>query len=151
MFVVTSLLLQLAYPRHRQSSSWLLKFSVSCGINSTVRVDNTYFENVSGFKWKLTKTFEQRFHDLDAFKSEFWHVMFPKSTRWIPHWGFSAVRSDSPTINYSKDRHQTENLTQDQIKRLEEIDFKWKLKWLCQDIFATLWWSWRASGKNGLL
>jgi len=58
-----------------------------------------------GLKWKLTtETFEQRCHDLEAFKCEFGHYNVPSK-----YWGIGAIRSDPPTKRYSKDRYQGAN------------------------------------------
>jgi len=80
-----------------------------------------------GFKWKLTETFAQRCHDLEAFKSEFGHCNVPYKYSANPSLGnwCSTTR-----YNYNQiQRGQTprSNLTQDEIERLGEIGFKWKL------------------------
>jgi len=83
-----------------------------------------------GFKWRVTnfpKTFEQRCHDLEAFKSEFGHCNVPNR-----YWVNPLLGNWCTTMRcaYNKIRQgQTpkRNLTQDQIERLEEIGFKWRV------------------------
>ena len=83
-----------------------------------------------GFKWKLgyqdRKTFEQRYHDLEVFKSKFGHCNVPfkySVDLSLGNW-CSGTRCAYDQIQ----RGQTprSKLTQDQIERLDEIGFKWK-------------------------
>jgi len=81
-----------------------------------------------GFKWKLRETFEERYHDLEAFKTKFGHC------------NVSSKNSVNPSLgkwcNYTRYTYQKiqqgqkprSKLTQDEIERLEEIGFKWKLR-----------------------
>ena len=82
-----------------------------------------------GFKWKVQETFEQRYYDLQALKSEFGPCNVPIRYSTNPSLGqwCSKMRS---THNKIQQGHITERkLTQDQIARLEEIGFKeWKVK-----------------------
>ena len=82
-----------------------------------------------GFKWDLANktAFEQRCRDLEISKREFGHCNVPYRYLVNPSLGnwCNAMR-----YAYKKIRQgQTPkgNLTQDQIKRLEEIAFKWDL------------------------
>ena len=80
------------------------------------------------FKWKLRETLEQRYRDLEAFKSEFGHCNVP--TRYsvnpsLGHWCRAMRYSYNKMQQGQKPRS---NLTQELIKRLEEIGFKWKVK-----------------------
>ena len=81
-----------------------------------------------GFKWKVQETFEQRCHDLEAFKSEFGHCNVPVKYSVNPSLGSwcSTMRCTHKQIQQGQTPKM--NLTQDQIERLEEIGFKWKLK-----------------------
>jgi len=81
-----------------------------------------------GFKWKLTETFEQRYHDLEAFKTKFGHCNIPLRYSVNPSLGnwCNAMRCAYNKIQQGQTPKST--LTQDEIERLEEIGFKWKLK-----------------------
>jgi hypothetical protein len=88
-----------------------------------------------GFKWNIHETFEQRCHDLGAFKSEFGHCDVPSrysADRSLGQW-CSATRCAYNKIQQGQTPKM--NLTSDQIERLEEIGFKWKLSY-GQDTFA---------------
>jgi len=81
-----------------------------------------------GMIWKLPEIFEQRFYDLEAFKSEFGHCNVPSRYSVNPSLGYWCR-----WMRYSYNRIQqgqtpSTSLTQDQIERLEEIGFKWKLR-----------------------
>jgi len=80
-----------------------------------------------GFKWKIKETFEQRFRDLEAFKSEFRHCNVPSKYSVDPSLG----KWCSTMRGYYNKIQQGQTLkiyiTQDQIERLEEIGFKWKI------------------------
>jgi len=86
-----------------------------------------------GFKWKLVyqgkTTFEQRCHDLQVFKSEFGHCdvsrgklfsVNPSLGKWC-----NEIRYCYKKIQQGQTPRR--KFTQDQIQRLEEIGFKWKL------------------------
>jgi len=84
-----------------------------------------------GFKWNLLnvpQTFEQRCHDLEAFKSEFGHCHVPyKYSANLSLWNW--CRKTRCTYNQiQQGQTPSRNLTQDQIECLEEIGFKWKLR-----------------------
>ena len=81
-----------------------------------------------GFKWKLKETFEDHFRDLEIFKSEFGHCNIPQKYSVNPSLGnwCNTVRSAYNKIQQGQTPKI--NLTQDQIERLEEIGFKWKLR-----------------------
>ena len=77
-----------------------------------------------GFKWKLMVSFEQRCHELEAFKSDFGHCNAHRNHalgRWC-----NAMRASYNKIQQGQKPNY--NLNQDQIKCLEDIGFKWKLK-----------------------
>ena len=84
-----------------------------------------------GFKWKgkairtvRQKTFEQRCRDLEAFKSEFGHCNVPKSYSADPslgHWS-NIMRCTYKRIQ--RGLTPDNKLSQDQIKRLEQIGFQ---------------------------
>jgi hypothetical protein len=77
-----------------------------------------------GFKWTLTETFEQRCHALEAFKSEFGHCNVPQRYSADPSLGqwYGKMRCAYNKIQQGQTPER--NLTQEQIKRLEEIGFK---------------------------
>ena len=84
------------------------------------------------YKWKVAlqgkkTTFEQRCHDLEAFKSKFghYHVPFvysanPSLAKWCSTMRFAYYQIQQGQTPNS-------NLTPDQIERLGEIGFRWKL------------------------
>jgi hypothetical protein len=82
-----------------------------------------------GFKWNIKgkhnkETFEQHFNDLEAFIDEFGHCIVPSKYSADPALGIWCK-----TMRYDYNQIQpTKKLTQDQIERLEEIGFKWKLR-----------------------
>jgi hypothetical protein len=80
---------------------------------------------VIGFKWKVTVTFEERCHDLEAFQREFGRCNGSRKYSANPSLGQWCN-----TMRYSYNQIQQgqiskRNLTQDKIERLEEIGFKW--------------------------
>jgi len=85
-----------------------------------------------GFKWKHVDqgkaTFQQRYHDLETFKSEFGHCNVSRVYSVNPSFGkwCSTMRCTYNQIQQGQTPQS--NLTQDQIERLEEIGFKWKLR-----------------------
>jgi len=86
-----------------------------------------------GLKWKLsrlTEIFEQHCHDLEAFKSEFGHCNVSQRYSVNPTLGKWCSTKMRCAYNNKIQQGLTpkRNLTQDQIERLEEIGFKWKLK-----------------------
>jgi len=93
-----------------------------------------------GFKWKLIETFEQKCHDLEAFKSEFGHCNVPYKYSANPSLGYwcSNIRYSYNQIRQGET--PSRNLTRDQIERLKEIGFKWKLtetfEQRCRDLEA---------------
>jgi len=83
-----------------------------------------------GFKWKLTngaEIFEQRCHDLEAFKSEFGHCNVGQKYSANPSLGNWCSKMRCAYNKIQQGQSPQSNLTQDQIERLEEIGFKWKL------------------------
>ena len=83
-----------------------------------------------GFKLDLANntTFEQRYHDLEAFKSEFGHCNVTSRFSVHPSLGKWCIRMRYTHNQIQKGQTPKRNLTQDQIERLEEIGFKWKLR-----------------------
>ena len=84
-----------------------------------------------GFKWKVVdfdKNFEKRCHDLEAYKKKFGHCNVPQRYSSDPSLGSwcSTMRLTYHQIQQGKPTNR--NLSQDRIKRLEEIGFKWKGK-----------------------
>ena len=80
------------------------------------------------FKWKRKETFEEGLRDLEAFKSRFghcnvsyWYLANPSLGKWC-----SKMRCANNQIQQGQTPKR--NLTADQIARLQEIGFKWKLK-----------------------
>jgi len=84
-------------------------------------------EQEIGFKWNVA-TFEQRCHDLLAFKSEFGHCNVSRKYSADPSLGnwCNTIRSSYKKIQQGQTPRR--NLTQDEIERLEEIGFKWTLR-----------------------
>ena len=81
-----------------------------------------------GFRWKVQKRFEQRFRDLEAFKNKFGHCNVSRKYSADPSLGYWCG-----TMRYTYNKIQQgqtarNNLTHDQIERLEVIGFKWKLR-----------------------
>jgi len=81
-----------------------------------------------GFKWKVIETFAQRCRDLEAFKSEFGHCNVPYGYSVNPSLGYWCSKMRYSYNQIQQGQTPSRNLTQDQIDRLEEIGFKWKLK-----------------------
>jgi len=81
-----------------------------------------------GFKWNATETFEQHWHDLEAFKSEFGHCNVPYKYSVNPSLGNWCSNMRCTYNQIQQGETPKRNLTQDQIERLEEIGFKWKVK-----------------------
>ena len=82
-----------------------------------------------GFKWgKAAETFEQRCRDLEAFKSEFGHCNVPQKYSVNTSLGQWCTKMRCAYKKIQQGQTPKRNLTQDQIERLEEIGFKWKLK-----------------------
>jgi hypothetical protein len=80
------------------------------------------------FRWKAKDAFEQRFHDLEAFKSEFGHCNVGCKYLADPSLGSWCIRIRYTYNHIQKGQTPKRTLTQDQIERLEEIGFKWKVK-----------------------
>ena len=81
-----------------------------------------------GFKWKLVETFEQHCRDLEAFKSEFGHCNVPCKYSANPSFGIWCIQIRYSYNQIQQGQQPSRNLTQDQIERLEEIGFKWKIR-----------------------
>ena len=81
-----------------------------------------------GFKWKTSETFEQRCHDLEAFKSKFGHCNVPYQYSLDPSLGKWCSKMRCAYNHRQQGQTPKGNLTQDQIARLEEIGFKWKIQ-----------------------
>jgi len=83
-----------------------------------------------GFKWKLANktTFEQRCRDLELFKSEFGHCNVSCKYSANPSLGMWCNATRAAYKKIQQGNTPKKNLTQDQIERLEEIGFKWKLR-----------------------
>ena len=81
-----------------------------------------------GFKWNAHETFEQRCHDLKAFKSQFGHCNVPWKYSVDPSLGQWCSTTRCAYNKIQQGKTPKRNLTQDQMERLEEIGFKWKLK-----------------------
>jgi len=81
-----------------------------------------------GFKWKLRETFEQRCHDLEAFKSEFGHCNVSSKNSVNPSLGNWCSKMRCAYNHIQQGQTPKINFTQDQIERLEKIGLKWKLK-----------------------
>ena len=83
-----------------------------------------------GFKWKLANktTFEQRCHDLEVFKNEFGHCTVSRTYSVDSSLGDWCNKMRGAFKQTQQGQTPTRNLTQDQIERLEEIGFKWKLR-----------------------
>jgi len=79
-----------------------------------------------GFKWNLTVSFEQRCHDLEAFKSEFGHCNVSHSHSADPSLGNWCYKMRFTYNQIQQGQTPKNKLTEDQIERLEEIGFKWK-------------------------
>jgi len=79
-----------------------------------------------GFKWHAhDASFHKRCHELMAFRKEFGHCNVPRTYQDIPSFG---IWCDSMSYAYrrlQKGKKIRSNLSQDRIKRLEEIGFKW--------------------------
>jgi len=81
-----------------------------------------------GFKWTVFKTFEQHCRDLEAFKSEFGHCNVPCKYSANPSFGIWCIQIRYSYNQIQQGQQPSRNLTQDQIERLEEIGFKWKIR-----------------------
>ena len=82
-----------------------------------------------GFKWKsdgLDKKFEQRCHDLEAFKRKFGHCNVSRNYSADPSLGRWCNRMRYVYNQIQQGKSTECNLSQDRIERLEEIGFKWK-------------------------
>jgi hypothetical protein len=80
-----------------------------------------------GFIWKFRdygRTFEQRCHDLEAFKSEFRHCNVSRTYLADPSLGNWCSRMRGDYNEIQQGQAPRKNLTPDQIERLEEIGFK---------------------------
>ena len=76
-----------------------------------------------GFKWKVQETFEQRYHDLKTFKSEFGYCNVSCKA------AYTSLGNGCGTMRHSynqihKGQTPWSNLTQDEIECLEEMNFK---------------------------
>jgi hypothetical protein len=81
------------------------------------------------FKWELKETFEEeRFRDVEAFKSKFGHCNGSQNCSADPSLGNWCRTMRVAYKQIQQGQKPKSNLTQDQIERLEEIDFKWKLR-----------------------
>jgi len=92
-----------------------------------------------GFKWKVEyqgkTTFEQRCHDLEAFKSEFGHCNVSQKYSVNPTLGNWCRKMRCSYNKIQQGQKPKSTLTQDQIERLEEIGFKWKVEYQGKTIF----------------
>ena len=92
-----------------------------------------------GFKWKINETlFEQRCHDLQAFKKEFGHCKVPSKYAVNQ---LLATFCTNTRHAYNTTRPGKNRLSPDQIKQLEETGFKWnahdeKFEERCQELEA---------------
>ena len=80
-----------------------------------------------GFKWKLanTTTFEQRCHDLEAYKNEFGHCNVPRQYSANPSLGTWCNTMRYAYNQIQQGQTPSSNLTPDQIARLEDAGFIW--------------------------
>ena len=86
----------------------------------------------AGFEWILCKTFDERFKDLMAFKSEFGHCNVPATQsnnnkyRSLGQW-CSDMRKAYKGIK-AGGMPRNNKLTNADMKRLEKAGFEWRLK-----------------------
>ena len=84
--------------------------------------------NDAGFKWRLSRTFDERFAELMKFKEKFDHCNVPQKKsgeyqslgKWCNH-----LRTAYKKIQKRETQHR--KLTPENIRKLEDAGFKWSL------------------------
>ena len=78
-----------------------------------------------GFRWTTTKTFDEYFHELQAYKEKHGHCIVPrgyKGNKKLGDWCF-RLRSMKSGVRHNSGNYK---LIPERIKRLEDIGFRWR-------------------------
>ena len=80
-----------------------------------------------GFQWKINLSFEDRYRELIAFKEKFGHCNVPQRFAYDPSLGHWCSDLRKAYVKIKKGLKAHSNLSQDKVKRLEDIGFQWKV------------------------
>jgi len=95
--------------------------------NSNLSQDRIERLEEIGFQWKVNVTFEERCHELIAFKEEFGHCNVTRRYAGNPSLGQWCRDIRNAYNRIQKGLKTNSNLSQGRIERLKEIGFKWQV------------------------